>query len=156
MESVWRGVAVYLFLLILFRIAGKRSVAQITTFDFVLLLIIGEATQQALLGEDFSVTNAFLVIGTLLAMEIGFTLLKRRWPILDIWLDGVPMIIVENGVALKKRMHKARVDEEDVLAAARERHGLERMDQIKFAILERSGGISIVPAPAESSAPKAG
>jgi uncharacterized membrane protein YcaP (DUF421 family) len=101
------------------------------------------------------VTNAFLVVGTLLGMEIGFSLLKRKWPLLDDWLEGVPLIIVENGVALKERMHKARVDEEDVLAAARERHGLERMDQIKYAILERGGGISIVPAPAEASSPSA-
>jgi uncharacterized membrane protein YcaP (DUF421 family) len=58
MESVLRATAIYVFLLLVFRITGKRSLAQITAFDFVLLLIIGEATQQALLGEDFSVINA--------------------------------------------------------------------------------------------------
>ena len=66
MESVLRAAIVYVFLLVLFRLAGKRTLSDVTTFDFVLLLIISEATQQALLGEDFSLTNAFLVITTLI------------------------------------------------------------------------------------------
>ena len=61
MDSVWRAAAIYIGLMIIMRLAGKRSLAQITTFDFVLLLIIGEATQQALLGQDYSVTNAIVV-----------------------------------------------------------------------------------------------
>lgn len=63
----------------------------------------------------------------------------------DKWLDGVPTVIVENGQPLKDRMKRARVDEEEVLVATRERQGLERMDQIKYAILECSSGISIIP-----------
>jgi uncharacterized membrane protein YcaP (DUF421 family) len=68
-EPVLRGVAVYLFLLLIFRLTGKRALSQVTTFDFVLLLIISETTQQALIGEDFSLTNAFLVIVTLFAVD---------------------------------------------------------------------------------------
>jgi uncharacterized membrane protein YcaP (DUF421 family) len=145
MESVLRATAVYAFLLFLFRITGKRSLAQITSFDFVLLLIIGEATQQALLGEDFSVINAFIVIATLMFLELGLSLLKSRWPKLDPILESSPLIIVANGKVLEDRVAYERVDLEDVLAAAREMHGIERLDQIKFAILERSGGISIIP-----------
>jgi uncharacterized membrane protein YcaP (DUF421 family) len=146
MESVLRVVAIYGFLLLLFRLSGKRSLAQITAFDFVLLLIIGEATQQALLGEDFSIINAYIVIATLMALELGLSLLKSWWPRLDPILDSVPLIIVANGRLLEDRIRHERVDLHDVLAAARERHGLERLDQIKFAVLEPSGGISIVPA----------
>ncbi|HWO93567.1 MAG TPA: hypothetical protein VNL92_02270, partial [Dehalococcoidia bacterium] len=62
MESIVRAAAVYLFLLVVFRLAGRRTLSQLTNFDFVLLLIISEATQQALLGQDFSMTNAFIVI----------------------------------------------------------------------------------------------
>jgi uncharacterized membrane protein YcaP (DUF421 family) len=145
MESVFRGAVVYAFLLVVFRITGKRSLAQITTFDFVLMLIIGESTQQALLGEDFSVVNAFIVIATLMFLELGFSLLKRRWPALDRVLESLPLVIVENGRPVESGIQHERVDLTDVLAAARERHGLERLDQIKYAILERSGGISIVP-----------
>lgn len=145
MESVLRAALVYAFLLIVFRITGKRSLAQITSFDFILLLIIGEATQQALLGNDFSVINAYLVIATLMFLELGFSLLKSGWPALDRLLESTPLVVVENGKLLEDRIHHERIDLQDVLAAARERHGLERLDQIKYAVLERSGGISIVP-----------
>jgi uncharacterized membrane protein YcaP (DUF421 family) len=124
---------------------GKRALAQITTFDFVLLLIISEAVQQGMLGEDFSLTNGLLVIVTMVLLDTGFSLLKQRMPGLDKWIEGMPLIIVENGKPLKDRMKKVRVDENDVLVAARESQGLERMEQIKYAVLERNGGISIVP-----------
>ncbi|MDQ3584664.1 MAG: DUF421 domain-containing protein [Acidobacteriota bacterium] len=145
MDAVIRSAAIYLFLLIVFRISGKRSLAQITTFDFVLLLIIGEATQQGLLGQDFSITNAFIVILTLIGIDIGLSLLKQRSQSLEKLMDGVPLIILENGQPLKDRMNKARVDEGDILEAARELQGLERLEQIKYAVLERDGRISIVP-----------
>jgi uncharacterized membrane protein YcaP (DUF421 family) len=145
METVLRAAAIYLVLLIVFRVAGNRSLAQITAFDFVLLLIIGEATQQGLLGNDFSVTNALLVIVTLVGLDIALSLWKQRAPRLEKVIDGMPLVILENGRLLRERMDKERVDEDDILTAAREIHGLERLDQIKYAVLERSGGISIVP-----------
>jgi uncharacterized membrane protein YcaP (DUF421 family) len=144
MDVVLRGLAVYVFLVVIFRVSGQRSLGQVTTFDFVLLLIIAETTQQALIGEDFSITAAFLVIVTLVALDIGLSLLKQGFPRLDRLLEGLPLVIVENGKPLLDRMAKARVDEGDVLNAARERRGLERMDQIKYAVLERNGGISII------------
>jgi uncharacterized membrane protein YcaP (DUF421 family) len=145
MDSVIRAVAIYGILLIIFRVSGKRSLAQITTFDFVLLLIISEATQQALLGDDFSLINAFVVIITLIGLDIALSLLKQRSPTFELLIDDTPLIIVEDGRPLKERMDKARIDESDILASARELQGLERMDQIKYAVLERSGGVSIVP-----------
>lgn len=140
-----RGLAVYFFLLLVFRISGKRGLGQITTFDFVLLLIVAETTQQALVGEDFSITNAFILIATLLGAEIGLTLLKREFPRADRVLDGMPLIIFQDGKPLRERLKKERVDEEDILSAARKLHGLERLDQIKYAVLERDGGITIIP-----------
>lgn len=145
MSSVLRAVVVYVVLFLIFRVAGRRTLSQITTFDFVLLLIVSEATQNAMIGDDYSITNAMLVITTLVGLDIALSLWKRRFPSLDKFLDGVPLIIVEDGTPLKDRMAKARVDESDVLTAARELQGLERMEQIKYAVLERSGGISIIP-----------
>jgi uncharacterized membrane protein YcaP (DUF421 family) len=145
MDAVLRACAIYFFLLLIFRLSGKRSIAQITTFDLILLLIISEATQQALLGQDFSLTNAFLVIVTLVGIDIGLSLLKQRSPRFEKILEDEPLIIVEEGRPLLDRMKKVRVDEEDVLIAARVLQGLERMDQIKYAVLERNGGISIIP-----------
>jgi uncharacterized membrane protein YcaP (DUF421 family) len=146
MDSVLRAAAVYLILLVIMRIAGKRTLAQVTTFDFILLLIIGEATQQALLGEDFSIINAAIVIGTLVLLDIGLSMLKQRSEAFDRVIDDSPVVIVDNGKLLRDRMDRARIDEQEILVAARELHGLERLEQIKFAVLERSGGISIVPA----------
>ena len=78
MDSVLRAAAMYLALMVLFKIAGRRSLAELTTFDFVLLMIIGEATQQALLGDDFSMTNSMLVIVTLIVIDVGLSLAGRR------------------------------------------------------------------------------
>src|SRR5688572_3732832 len=145
MESVLRGAAVYLFLLIVFRVAGKRSMVETTTFDFVLLLIISEATQQALMGEDFSVTNGIIVIVTMVALDIGLSFLKQRSKKVDRLLDSVPIVIAAHGRALRDRMDRARIDEDDILEAARGRMGLERIEQIKYAVLEKNGDITIVP-----------
>lgn len=145
MDAIVRGLAVYLFLLILFRIAGRRTLGNITNFDFVLLLIISEATQNAMIGNDYSVTNGFLVILTLVGLDIFFSFLKQRFPTMERYVDGLPLILVDQGRPLKDLMNRARVDEQDILASAREKHGLERMGQIKYAILETNGMISIIP-----------
>ena len=145
MDLIFRGVAIYLFLLVLFRILGKRSLAETTTFDFVLLLIIGEATQQALLGNDFSVTNALVLIIILMGVDMLFAKLKSKYKKLDRLLEGTPLILVDHGKPLKKRMTQSHVDEDDIMEAARIHHGLEQLKQIKFAVLERDGTISIIP-----------
>jgi uncharacterized membrane protein YcaP (DUF421 family) len=86
-----------------------------------------------------------LVITTLVALDVGLSFLKDRSQTLHKVVEGVPLIIVENGKLLVERMEKARVDESDVLQAARENQGLEGIDEIKFAVLERTGQISIIP-----------
>ncbi len=145
MDSILRAVAIYIVLMIIFRISGRRSISQITNFDFVLLLIISEATQNAMLGNDYSMTNGFLVILTLVGLDILLSVWKERSPTIEKLLDGVPMVIVEDGQPLRERMNKARIGDDDVLIAARQLQGLERMEQIKYAVLERNGGISIIP-----------
>ena len=145
MTSILRGVAVYLTLLLIFRIAGKRTLSEITTFDFVLLLIISEAVQQALIGTDNSMTNSFLVVFTLVGLDIALSVVKRASPRLERLLDPRPVVIVRDGVLQTEAAAKERVDEDDVLSAARCLHGLERMDQVKHAVLESGGKISIIP-----------
>ncbi len=145
MDAVLRAAAVYAFLLVVMRLSGKRTLAQVTTFDLVLLLIIGEATQQALLGEDMSVTNAVVVITTLLVLDIGLSLLKERSPRFGVWVEGRPMVVVRDGQPLARELRWARIDVGDVLEQARLSQGLERLEQIRYAIVERDGSISIVP-----------
>ena len=145
MDSVLRALAVYIFLLVIFRVAGKRTMAQVTVFDFVLLLIISEATQQAMIGQDFSITNAVLVISTLIGAERGLTWIQRRFQTVDRLLDGLPLVLVQDGKPFEDRLKQERIDVSEILAAARQTQGLARMDQIKYAVLEQTGGISIVP-----------
>lgn len=145
MEPILRAAALYFVVWFIMRLSGRRTFAELTTFDFVLLLIIGEATQQGLLGDDFSITNAALVVLTLVMIDIGLTYLKGRCPSVERVMDGLPLVIVDHGRALRDRMERARIDLDDVLEQARSRRGLERLDQIKYAVLERSGGISIIP-----------
>jgi uncharacterized membrane protein YcaP (DUF421 family) len=90
MDAVLRAVVIYFVLLILFRIAGRRTLSEMTMFDFVLALIIGEATQQALVGQDFSVTNAVLVVTTLLFLDITMSQGKDRWRSSRSWSTAFP------------------------------------------------------------------
>ncbi|MFH5925244.1 DUF421 domain-containing protein [Roseomonas xinghualingensis] len=145
MESVIRAVAIYVALTILFRITGRRSMSHITTFDFVLLLVVGEATQQALLGEDFSMTNGILVITTLLGLDVTLRWVKARHHQTDRMMEGLPTILVVNGQPLHDRMREARISESEILQSAREIHGVMRLEDIHLAVLEVSGTISIMP-----------
>jgi|SRR5690606_34335341 len=145
MNPVIRGLAVYLFVYIIFRILGKRSLAEITTFDFVLLLIISETTTDALVGEDYSLMASFIMISTLVGVDLVLTFTKGKWKWFEKISDGAPLVIVDKGDPLKKRMKKSKVDEEDILEAARNLHGLKKMEQVKYAVLEKDGSISIIP-----------
>jgi uncharacterized membrane protein YcaP (DUF421 family) len=143
--SVLTSACIYGALLVLFRVVGKRTLAQITTFDVVLLLIISEATQQAMIGEDTTISNAVVAIATLASLDVSLTQLKFRHPRLEAWLEGVPVILVQDGKPLEENLRRERVDLEDLLESARD-HGLLRLEEIKLAVLERTGKISIVPA----------
>jgi uncharacterized membrane protein YcaP (DUF421 family) len=143
--SVIRGLAVYGFLLLLFRLAGKRALSEITTFDAVVLLIISEAVQQGLIDGDESMTNAFLLVVTLIGADVAFSLLSGWFKKVSKLVNDVPLVIVEDGKPIEERMRKARVEEDDVMEAARELQGLRRMEDIEYAILERGGKITIVP-----------
>ena len=145
MDEVLRAVAVYALLMVIFRVAGKRSMAEVTPFDFVLLLIFSEALQSALVDEDNSLTVAMVVIITLITLNIGLSLIKQRSFQVERFLEGVPIVVVEDGKLLRDRMDKARIDEGDILEAARLSQGIDSLDQIRSAVLERSGGISIMP-----------
>jgi uncharacterized membrane protein YcaP (DUF421 family) len=145
MESLIRTAAVYAVLLLLFRVIGRRMLGQLTNFDFVLLLIIGEAVQNALLANDYSMTNALVSVLTILALDIFLSLLKQKSPVIERVTEGLPFVIVDHGKLLEDRLDRARVDSADILEAARMKMGLERIEQIKYAVLEKTGEISIIP-----------
>jgi uncharacterized membrane protein YcaP (DUF421 family) len=145
MDAIIRGVGIYLFLVIVFSITGRRVLAEATNFDLVLLLIISETVQQSLLDGDDSVTRGLLLILTLIGVDGILSFIKNKFPAVDKWIDGKPVVVVSDGKPIKELMEKLRLDDEDILEAARIRFGLERMEQVKYAILEKNGEISIVP-----------
>jgi uncharacterized membrane protein YcaP (DUF421 family) len=144
-ESVLRGVTIYLVLLAVTRFSGRRTLGQMTAFEFVLLLIVAETTQQALLGDDFSLVNSLILIVTLFAMDVGLSYVKRWSGQLFAWLDGQPTVLISRGNIDHRALHRSRVSLDEVLEAARQQQGLERLEQVKFAVLEPSGKISIIP-----------
>jgi uncharacterized membrane protein YcaP (DUF421 family) len=144
METLFRAALVYLFLTLLFRLAGKRTLSQVTPFDLVLLLIISETVQQAMIAEDNSMTNAALLVLTLIAIDILLSWLKQRWNWLDRVMDDRPLIIVQDGKPIEDRMKRERVSEGEVMASARHTQGVRRMEDIAYAVLETDGKISII------------
>jgi uncharacterized membrane protein YcaP (DUF421 family) len=145
MESVIRGAAIYFILLIALRLSGRRTVAQMTPFDLVLLLIIAETTQQALLGDDFSITSAALLIIVLFSIDIALSYVKQWAPRIGRIIDGTPTVLISDGSPDLRAFARARVNLEDVLTTARVEQGLERLVDIKSAILEADGALSIIP-----------
>ncbi|AGN87363.1 MULTISPECIES: DUF421 domain-containing protein [Enterobacteriaceae] len=145
MDMVLRAIAIYLVLMVVFKIAGRRALLQMTSFDLILLLIISEATQQALLGNDFSVTGAALTIITLVVVDILFGTLKKYVKGAENLIDGTPVVLVENGQMLENKMREADITRDDIMVSARNNQGIADLAEIKFAILERNGHISIIP-----------
>jgi uncharacterized membrane protein YcaP (DUF421 family) len=144
MDSVIRGVAVYVLVLAGLRAAGRRSVGEMTGFDLVLLLIVAETTQQALLGDDFSITNSVVLLATLFGIDILLSFVKQRWPAAERALDGRPTVLMLDGQIDEAALRQTRIDRDDLMEAAR-REGLPNLRAVRHAVLEINGEISIIP-----------
>ncbi|HWE77463.1 MAG TPA: YetF domain-containing protein [Pseudolabrys sp.] len=145
MDSVIKAAVVFFALWAIIRVSGRRTLGEMTAFDFILFMIIGGSTQRAITGQDYSLTNALLLVATFVVLDIALSVVELRWPPMRRVLNGMPMILVENGFLMTERMKRARITQDNILESARRLHGLERIDQIKFAILEATGEITIVP-----------
>lgn len=142
---VLRAVAIYVLVWLVFRLAGRRAFAEMNSFDLVPVLIVSEATQQALLGEDSTISGAVVVVATLVTMDAVVASIGARIPSLGRLLDGVPALLVRDGKPFLRRMRSLRVGVDDVLEEARRGQGIERMEDIRWAVLERDGHISVAP-----------
>ena len=145
MDAVLRAVVVYVLLLAIFRVAGKRSLSDASTFDLILALIISESIQQGLIDSDNSLTNAIILVITLVGFDILLGHLKQRFPGLGRVLDGMPVVLLERGMIHRDRMRKERVDDDDLRGAAREQHGLATLDDVEHVVLEESGTMTVIP-----------
>lgn len=145
MDSVIRGICVYVFLLLILRISGKRSLSSMTPFDFVLMLILSETVQQAMIDDDRSMTNAMLLVMTIIGLDIMLSLLKSKFPAFGRAMDSTPVVIMKEGALVRSSMNAERVEEEDILAAARAQEGISRLDEIDYAVVEQNGSITVIP-----------
>ncbi len=144
MEPVLRALVVYALLFLIFRISGRRTLAQITPFDLVLTLIISESIQGALMDDDRSLTGAFLIVITMVGMDIILSIAKVRSKFVARLLDGLPVLVIDRGKLLSDAMARERVDESDIVTAAREHHGVRGVEDIEYAVLEDTGRIGIL------------
>jgi uncharacterized membrane protein YcaP (DUF421 family) len=145
MELVLRAICIYFVLLLLFRLLGNRSMSDLSAFDFILFLIVSEAIQNALVDDDHSVVMGLAVILTFVMLDLGLSILKRRYRTIEKIAEGVPVVLVDHGKLVEEHLTKSRITHSDVLQAARSNQGLERISQIKYAVLETTGNISIIP-----------
>ena len=143
-EKLLRSVAVYLFLLVAFRLTGKRQVGQLTPFDLVLLLLISNVVQNAVIGNDNSLGGGLLGAVAILALNRLVVEITYRSKRLRRLLEATPTILVHNGKVWQANLARERVTMDDLLAALR-RNGVADVAHVRVAVLEENGGISVIP-----------
>lgn len=143
MITIVNAIIVYWVLLFALRLVGRRGPSLMTPFEIIILFLMGGMGLQAIVGNDHSLTNALLGITTVVLMHALVASLKQWSPRFGRIVDGTPIIVFGKGQWHKDRMHQLRIDQQDVMAAARSQ-GVERLEQVKYAVVERNGGISVV------------
>jgi uncharacterized membrane protein YcaP (DUF421 family) len=143
-EILLRTAVVYLVILFGLRLAGKREIGQMNVFDLVVLLLISNAVQNAMVGPDTSLVGGILAAVVLLLVNALIARLRLKWPRLRHWVEGTPTLLVLHGKSIPDHMRREMVDEETLLAALRE-HGLADLSGVEMAVLETDGSISVVP-----------
>lgn len=141
---VVRTLVVYLVILVGLRLAGKREMGQMTVFDLVVLLLIANAVQNAMVGPDTSLLGGILAALVLLIVNGIVAMARLRWPGLNRWVEGTPTLLVLHGKIIQAHLRKEGIDDEMLLAALRE-HGVAEIGEVEMAVLENDGSISVVP-----------
>jgi uncharacterized membrane protein YcaP (DUF421 family) len=143
MDIVLRGIFVFVFLFVLMRIIGKRELSSLEPFDLILLIILGDAVQQGLTQDDYSLTGAILAVGTIGALQIATSYANFKFPRLRTFLDGEPIVVVQDGKPVEKNVKRERLTIDDLAEAAR-REGIPKLDDVAWAVMETSGQISFI------------
>jgi len=143
MQASVRAILFYLFLVLVVRIVGRRPGKQITPFEFVLVFFMGGLALTAMVGDDASITNAFIQVLTVALAHFVIATARARSSWLARLLDGTPLVLLENGQWRSNTLSKMRIQDDDVMAQARDQ-GVATLDKIEIAILERNGQISII------------
>jgi len=143
MEIILRATAIYFFLWMLTRALGKRELAEMTAFELLLLMVVGDLIQQGVTQEDTSVTGAILAVGTIGAWILIFSFLSWRFPSARQVIEGVPVVVIRDGRPIEPALRLERVTLGEILESARDQ-GIGNLRDVELAILEPSGKFSFL------------
>lgn len=143
MDIVLRAVAVFFFLYVLMRVIGRRELSTLEPFDLILLVILGDAVQQGLTQDDYSLTGSLLAVGTIAILQLSTSFLNFHFPRLRPILNGEPIVVVQDGKPIARNLQRERVTVEDLLSAAR-RQNMAKLDDVAWAVMETSGEITFI------------
>jgi uncharacterized membrane protein YcaP (DUF421 family) len=143
-EILLRTFVVYLTVLVLLRLAGKRELGQMTPFDLVVILVIANAVQNAMTGGDNSLTGGIIAATTLTVVNIAVGRWGSRVPLFRRLVVSKPTLLLRDGKPFEEAMAREHIDRQELEMAARE-HGIAELSGVDVAILEEDGSISIVP-----------
>lgn len=144
LEILIRTVAVYLVILVGLRLSGKREIGQMTVFDLVVLLLISNAVQNAMVGPDTSLTGGILAAVVLLIINLLVARLRMTSTRMRRWVEGTPTLLILHGKVIEEHLRREGIDEESLMAALRE-HGVSLISEVEMCVLEIDGSISVVP-----------
>jgi uncharacterized membrane protein YcaP (DUF421 family) len=143
MDLFFRAVVIFAFVFVLMRVVGRRELSGLEPFDLILLVVIGDSVQQALTQDDYSVTGAIIVVGTIAGLSVLVSWIGFRVPRLRPVLEGEPIVLVEDGKPILRNLKRERIALEELLEEARSAQ-MESLDDVKWAVLETSGNISFI------------
>jgi uncharacterized membrane protein YcaP (DUF421 family) len=143
MDIVLRTIAVFAVLLVLTRVIGRRELSSLQPFDLILLIILGDAVQQGLTQDDYSLTGAFLVIFTFAVLQVFVSWLGYRFPRARPVLEGEPIVVVQDGNVIERNLRRERLTEDEIAEEAR-CNGIAHLAEIRWAVLETNGKISFI------------
>jgi uncharacterized membrane protein YcaP (DUF421 family) len=144
MDLVIRATVIFFFIFLVTRVAGKRELSAMEPFDLILLVVIGDLVQQGITQSDYSVTGALLVISTITILTVFLAFVNFRLRFLRSVLEGEPVVLVDNGKVIERNMRRERITMEDLEAEGRQQQVTE-IGKMRWAVLETSGRISIIP-----------
>jgi uncharacterized membrane protein YcaP (DUF421 family) len=142
-EIAFRTGFVYLALLLGLRLTGKRQVGQLTPFDFLLLLLLANAVQNAMTGPDTSLAGGLVAAGTLLVLNMIVAWTSRRSSRAEQVIEGMPTLLIRRGQILNANLVREGITREDLLRSLRE-HGVETVEEVRSAVLEVDGSVSVI------------
>ena len=144
MDIAIRTFVVFWFLLLLMRVSGRRELSSLEPFDLILLIVLGDAVQQGLTQDDYSVTGALIVISVFVVLQVFTSYLHFRFPRLRPALEGYPIVLIEDGKVIERNLRRERLTPGELAKEARGQQ-IESLADVKWAVLETSGAISFIP-----------